>query len=402
MNLFKYQEDAIAFGVDRDRCLLALDPGLGKTIVALKILEIRKLSKLGNILVILPASLRTNFRREVEKWGMDSDRFIIESYEWLIKKMESGLSWIKNIAALVVDECQDHLRNKDSKRTLAIWELSKWIKNIYFLSGTPVKKSSTDLYAVLRICEGAKKWGTYSQFAAKYAVRQWNPHKRGFEYTGFKNSALLKENIQQCMIRYKKTEVQEQLPKLLEGCFFVENIGNGLCTDVSYAELLKDKKQLTAKQLEHISMVRKITAFGKVRVYLDSLEKRGVKRGIIFVWHKVIGEKVAEVLKCPFISGDIKADDRLLEIDKFENKEVDWLVITISSAGVGYNISSAKYVAFFELPFTYAEVEQSYSRVWRIGNKACTVEYVLMENSIDEAIYGLCMNRKYATRRIVG
>jgi len=398
MNLFEYQKKSVEFGVCRDRCLLALDPGLGKTIVVLKILEDRKLMVgSGKILVIVPASLRVNFRSEVKKWGYDESVFIIESYEWLVKKIKSGIAWVRDIKAMIVDEVQDHIRNKFSKRTIAIWEVSKWVKIIYFLSGTPVKKSSTDLYSVLRICEGVDKWGVYSAFESKYAVKKWNPWKRGFEYTGFKNSVELKERIKSCVVRYKKKDVLEDLPELIEGKFIIEN-GCGEVESWSPEELLSTNKEVK----DHISMVRQLTALKKISPYIESLSNRGISRGLVFVWHKNIGEKLAEELECPFVSGDIVADKRLDMINSFENGLVDWLVCTISSCGVGFNISSANYVGFFEMPFTYSEVEQSYSRAWRHGNRGCSVEYVLMDDSIDEAIYYICMNRKNEVRRLVG
>jgi SNF2 family DNA or RNA helicase len=401
VKLYPFQEKIVEFCEDRRRAIIAADAGLGKTLTVLRILKDKglcsgRVSKVGRVLVVVPASLRENFRCEIIKCGFHTSWFKIVSYEWVVSN-SNNLKWLDDIKCVVVDELQDHLRNKDSLRSKALMEISKWVKFMYFLSGTPIKKSSKDIWVVAYMCS-PMKWERYSDFCAKYCVRRYNQWGRKWEWDGFKNSRGLKAELAEIMIRVKKVDVLEELPELIEKEFWIEN---GTYEVPEESELLANKKEVR----EHIAKVRQKAAFAKLNHYVESLDLRGISRGIIFVWHKDVGSTLVEKLsdyKVGYITGDVVADSRLAIVERFQAGELDFLVMTVSVGGVGFNITNNDYVGFFELPFTYAEVEQAYSRTWRIGNRGCVVEYVLLKDSIDKPMYNIVMKRKRETKEAVG
>jgi len=399
MNFYPFQENLISFFDDKNRGVLAADAGLGKTRVILKVLENKKLigTRGKKVLVIVPASLRINFSNEILKWGYDLNHFKIVSYNWVVSNSKD-LGWLKGISAVVLDEIQDNIRNHKSKRTLAIGRISNWVQHLYFLSGTPVKKSSLDIWPTFYMCEGKQKWGNYFQFADKYCYKVYNSFKRGYEFTGFRNPTELKEKSKSVMIRCKKKDVLHELPELIENELYLEKEKLSVTEDLKHLEDVIS----AGSNNEHISFVRQITAFAKIPGYIESLETRGINRGIIFVWHKTVGEEISKKLSCPFLSGDVVADKRIDIVNDFQNEKINWVVCSIAACGTGFNMQNCGYVGFLEMPFTYAEVEQSYSRVFRIGNRGCYVEYVLMQDSIDIPIHRIVMRRKSDVRRMVG
>lgn len=55
---------------------------------------------------------------------------------------------------------------------------------------------------------------------------------------------------------------------------------------------------------------------------------------------------------------------------------------------MGHTLTAASDVVFVELPWTPADVDQTYSRCHRIGQKGTvTAHYLLAANTIDEMIY---------------
>ena len=62
MNLYPYQIDGAAFLANRKAALLADDPGLGKTLQAIRALDLARVLK---VLVVCPAGVVENWRREI-------------------------------------------------------------------------------------------------------------------------------------------------------------------------------------------------------------------------------------------------------------------------------------------------------------------------------------------------
>ena len=72
---YKFQEHAISWIKKQPNRLLALDMGLGKTMVA--ILAAQEL-ELSNNLVICPASVKYNWKKELDKWWPSSFIHLVE------------------------------------------------------------------------------------------------------------------------------------------------------------------------------------------------------------------------------------------------------------------------------------------------------------------------------------
>jgi SWI/SNF-related matrix-associated actin-dependent regulator 1 of chromatin subfamily A len=62
---YEYQKEGILFGLDRHRILIGDEPGLGKTLQSIGIVDT---AKAYPCLVICPSSLKINWQREFEKF----------------------------------------------------------------------------------------------------------------------------------------------------------------------------------------------------------------------------------------------------------------------------------------------------------------------------------------------
>jgi len=71
------------------------------------------------------------------------------------------------------------------------------------------------------------------------------------------------------------------------------------------------------------------------------------------------------------------------------------IVLSIQAAKTGHTLTAAQDVVFVELPWTPADVDQTYSRCHRLGQAgSVTATYVLCADTIDEEIYRLVERKR--------
>jgi SWI/SNF-related matrix-associated actin-dependent regulator 1 of chromatin subfamily A len=78
---------------------------------------------------------------------------------------------------------------------------------------------------------------------------------------------------------------------------------------------------------------------------------------------------------------------------KFQELGVDKapvIVLSMQAAKTGHTLTASENCLFVELPWTPADVDQTYSRLHRLGQKgSVTATYLLAAGTIDEDIYDL-------------
>jgi len=71
------------------------------------------------------------------------------------------------------------------------------------------------------------------------------------------------------------------------------------------------------------------------------------------------------------------------------------ITISIQAAKTGHTLTAAQDIIFVELPWTPADVDQTYSRLHRMGQKgSVTATYALCAGTIDEEIYSLIASKR--------
>ena len=130
MTLFPFQQEGIAFALEREAALLSDEMGLGKTVQAIGV--INGDPSIRNVIIVCPASVRIPWRRELDKWlersfsigvvGVDRESLLeghgitVINYDRLCRFSAELSSQIYDLA--VLDECH-YLKSPDSKRTKA-------------------------------------------------------------------------------------------------------------------------------------------------------------------------------------------------------------------------------------------------------------------------------------------
>ena len=71
------------------------------------------------------------------------------------------------------------------------------------------------------------------------------------------------------------------------------------------------------------------------------------------------------------------------------------MVLSIQAAKTGHTLTVSQDCLFVELPWTPADVDQTYSRLHRIGQQgSVTATYMLAADTIDEKIYRLIERKR--------
>ena len=125
--LKEHQKEAVKFLLSRKRCILADDMGLGKS-MSLSVAAIE--GNFDAVLIICPASLKTNWKKELMWYVPDKDITIIESYLDKNKtELEKYLGYKEGKSGLSVAELQ-----KEAKET-GKWEENRFVIVNYDILG---------------------------------------------------------------------------------------------------------------------------------------------------------------------------------------------------------------------------------------------------------------------------
>jgi superfamily II DNA or RNA helicase len=134
--------------------------GSGKSLSALAAAEAAKKKYNEDYGIVVPASLRGNFQKEVGKFTRNSDPEIM-SYTGL----GMGKKFEKAPDTLIMDEAA-RLRNPEAASTQSAMEAARQAKRLMLLTGTPITNAPTDLASVLSMLHN--KDISPEQFEDKY------------------------------------------------------------------------------------------------------------------------------------------------------------------------------------------------------------------------------------------
>lgn len=226
--------------------LIGDEMGLGKTIEALAIAEHH-----GEypVLVLCPASLKYNWKREINKWlphrsvsivngKVEPADFVIINYDLLSRdvaplldvngnqvKVRNKKQWQATgrlaslmeipFKLLVADESH-YLKDEKSRRTVATLMLSKQIGQSILMTGTPIINRPVELLPQLQILDRLKDFGGSWRFLQTYcgAKQVWTGTRNVWDFRGHSNLDELNARMRRtCYLRRLKTDVLSELPE---------------------------------------------------------------------------------------------------------------------------------------------------------------------------------------------
>lgn len=142
--------------------------GSGKTITSIAISKLYP----KKVLIIVPASMRTQWISELQKMNVNINNYKLTSYEGFLSSVESGK--IKNLKeqTVIIDEAH-RIRSATGKTSTILVKLLQSAYKVILLTGTPMVNSPIDLSPLVNAVEGTDLLPVNEkQFREKFYILQ--------------------------------------------------------------------------------------------------------------------------------------------------------------------------------------------------------------------------------------
>jgi SWI/SNF-related matrix-associated actin-dependent regulator 1 of chromatin subfamily A len=420
-----HQKEAIQKLVENKRYILADDMGLGKTTsTIIGALE----TGAKKILIICPATLKINWKREIENY---SDRsvyiaegknfstehdFVIINYDIIKnfhdpKKKDDSEILRANFDLVVVDEAH-YIKNAQAQRTKLINDIVKNVDRIWLLTGTPMTSRPIDYYNLLSLVDSpvAKNWMAYViRYCQGYQFKV-GPRKV-WNVMGASNLEELRDRTLGLTLRRLKEDVLDLPDKIITPVYlrlkskeYEEVMGEYYNW---YEKNPEESKSLTV-QFTKLTKIRQIIANEKITQTIELTENilEQDKKVIIFCNFTESLNKIVEHFgkAAVKVDGSMSKPERQHSVDEFQdNPKVKVFVGNIKAAGVGLTLTAAEAVIMNDLSFLPSDHAQAEDRAYRYGQKNnVLVYYPIFENTIEGIIYDILNNKKQVIATVMG
>ena len=410
-SLYPHQADGVAYLLSKKRVILADDMGLGKTRQAIVAMEAG--APEGKILVVCPASLKLNWKREiqlvdtaaavevigVDREAADDPRWLIVNYDILRKHADRlhDIEW----AGVILDEA--HFIKNASQRTNYCLKLLGVQADahapvigpeyVFLLTGTPMTNRPKDLFNLLR-CVGHPAARSFLSFARRYCDAYRNDY--GWVTTGASNIDELNLLMKEVSIRRKKEEVLDLPPKIRS--WVPVDITGSKAAFNAVERFLNWYADTDPSQPNDTEFLARLT---KVRTALHKAKHKAVEeriRDVVAAGEKVVvftcfSEGIARHKKklgetAVTITGSDTPGKRMDAVDRFQSDDtVRVALCNIIAGGVGITLTTGTHVIFQDLDWVPANHAQAEDRCYRLGQeRRVTVEYFIAAGTLDSYI----------------
>ncbi len=419
--LMPFQQDGVQALMENPSLLLADDMGLGKTIqavVAMRLLKARR--AVQSCLVVAPASVLNQWRREIDKWAPELTAIIVRGSA---RDREWQWQAATDVTLVSYDTLRsDFRRHVDSPVRLNTWDVvvadeAQRVKNrnsashalkglrrrrSWALTGTPVENDEEELASIM-------------EFVDQDEIGVRKRYRAGWE---------LRARHQELQLRRKKSDVLQDLPPKLEtkipidlgprqrhsydkaeqkGIVFLKSLGENI-TVRHVLELITRLKQICNADPES----GESSKLDDIKQRLEQLAAQG-HRALVFSQYtsEVSGVAAAAEYLQEFspltITGDMPQEDRDSVIRLFrDGRQHKALILSLRAGGLGLNLQEASYVFHLDRWWNPAIERQAEDRSHRMGQtvKVNVIKYSCV-GTIEERIDRILESKQQIFDRLV-
>lgn len=434
--LLGYQRAGVAYALNSKRCFIADDMGLGKTIQSIATIEA---ANSYPVAVICPPSLVLNWKVEYAKWLPDRKVAVVTdrksfpdkgTYDVVVLGWSNIAHWVEQVKghqSLIADESH-YAKSFDAKRTKAVIKAAKAVPPdgyVLALTGTPVTNKPAEYASQLemlgRISDFGGRMGFYRRYCNAFRDKWGHWH-----FDGHSNLDELNEKLRAtCYVRRVKDQVLKDLPPVVHAPLVISG-SPGAMTDYRKAEAnivewlveraaqiaqelgvsvksAKVRARIAAESNEHLvrlSVLRRLAARAKMDAITEWVEQVIAEdRKVVIAAHH---REIVDELSHRFGGLKIQGGQDVSEVEEHKRRFMNepcgaapTITLSIQAAKTGHTLTAAQDVLFVELPWNWADVEQTYSRCHRIGQQgSVTATYLLCADTVDEEIYDLVQQKR--------
>jgi len=426
-----FQKAAIEFASKRNGTLIADEPGLGKTIESIGL--INYLGNIKNALVIAPASLVINWQREFERWGtlpltigivkkskLPETDITIMSYEMATKL--SGFVQSKNWDIVVFDESH-YCKNPKSKRTTVLFGAAGKggikAKKYVLLTGTPILNRPAELWTTAKLLDPYGLGSSWMGFHSRYCSAYHNSY--GWDVSGASNLEELQTRLRSTfMIRRTKAEVLGELPRKIRQVIELEPLTEEHRKLVRKQTASYEKFKITEAELKRLTKesdgsaqytdaIKKLRADFEVEFSEMSTLRHDIgvaKTGqaiefienmlsetdkiVVFAHHRDVINTLRDYFEpiCVSFFGGDSDTTKTNAVDSFQkDPKIRLFIGGIKAAGLGLTLTASSRCVFVEQDWTPSIITQCEDRLHRIGQQDTVyVQHLVFDDSLDSRL----------------
>lgn len=452
--MYEHQKIAVKFLLMRKKCLLADDQGLGKSMSSI-IASIEGGFK--KVLVICPASLKSNWKREISTFIPEDQIGIVNSGDWCTDKrytiinydivdmhyivpketiidsdgnekqvksrkkevkeaaLANSAMYLENFDLVIIDECHKLSKNTSIRyEVISDFLTRSKIPNVYLMSGTPMTNKPINLYQVLALINHPVTLN-YEYFVKTYCdgrkITSKTTHKTILLSGGSSNLDELMEKIKNSYLRRLKKDIPGMVIKTIHQRYY------DLTTDeqVEYDKLWEEYEE-SQISIGKNNLIKELTEGIFLRQFVsDSMVKNTIALADEFLED---GNKVFiaccfndEITKLKEYFGDkaviykggmtTKQKDRA-ESKFMTDKHTTVFIGNIIAAGVGLTLTSSNICIFNSYDWVPGNNDQMMDRIHRIGQlKDVEVYYQLFSGTISEYMWDKIIKKEMGIKAVI-
>ncbi len=432
-----YKNTLLGFG-----SLIADDMGLGKTLqVIAALLKFKQENRLEKekALVVVPTSLLTNWRKEIEKFApslvvgtyhgtardFQPEKYDITLTSYGIVRSDAEKFKKTKWFAVIVDEAQN-IKNATTAQTKAVKSLKA--KTFIAMSGTPVENRLSEYWSIMDFANRGYL-GSLKKFYDNFAkpIQNERDHNALAKFKKVTAPFLLRrlksdksiisdlpdkiENDQLCTLTKEQAAIYENTVKAalktIEGA--EENFARqGLVLQMILA--LKQICNHPAQYLKKGSDAPELS--GKAILMLSLLENilEAGEKTLIFTQYREMGDLLVKFIEQKFgaetlfLHGGVSRKRRDEMVENFQNERANKaFILSLKAGGTGLNLTAASNVIHYDLWWNPAVEAQATDRAYRIGQQKNVMVYRLITSgTFEERINDMIRSKRELADLTVG
>lgn len=424
--------------LSRNRSYLAHQPGLGKSAQAVAAINLKP----GKALFVVPAFLKTTWAREITKWAVsDFPRIQVvpstqhqDKMDWaadyiIVSDAMLATPWVAarlselKFKYVFIDEGH-RFKEPSSKRSVALFGgrvgalVSRGLiygpEHVCVLSGTPLLNRPIELWPVLfAMAPELIDFMSYEDFGFKFGGATQDDRGR-WRFIGSANEAELHKRIMgRFMQRITKDDVLDDLPDKVRQVIVMDHDPRTPEHRAYDARLLAELRKSNFDRptgLGDYATIRHENGMAKVKwaaeFISEILTADDNESVIVFAHHREVVSTLANALKkfSPMVvNGATRMDERTQYQDAFQSKKRRLIIGNIDAMNLGLTLTAGTRSVFVEYAWTPSANEQAEDRMHRIGQKDSVLcQYLVLPNSIDEAILNSILLKERAINKVMG
>ncbi|MDF0603321.1 DEAD/DEAH box helicase [Psychromarinibacter sp. C21-152] len=428
MELRDYQVVDLTFYYSRARCGNFSDPGTGKTAPTCVYIYYRWKEDGVRTIWTMPKSLLTKNRNELLDWSefapedvvivdgtpakrkklMESDgKCFLMGFDCFAREWHYLVECHPEIDMLVGDEWHLGFKSDGSNRTQSLYTFMQRTTYLVAMTGTIIDGRLDSAYPLIELCEPGNYIGGHDGFLMAHAIEDsygrvvaWRDPQRVGKIFGRMAIRHTFEEAYGPEAKIIQHETCEMEPRQRDWYDEFEEEAILELEDSWLDGTMPGVNLIRCRQLmEHpqefgppLDTIKETGKEERLRIHLEDHKRTG-KPLVIFSALTAQHDRVAEMcekmgFKVGVIDGRISAARRAQIDEQFQDGEIDIVIASAATAGIGYNWGHVDQIVFMSLDYMDSNFVQAYRRAVR-GKRETPVLITVMEyeNSVDQKIF---------------